>query len=225
MNSMLAAVRAAALESGRAPPVVDTTQEDRMPETLTGRLRWLAAEGGNVLQQEWSITSGDAGAETTTTEWRNVPVEGAAETPESPTDTPVEPAASAGPAASAEAERQRILGVQACSMPGHEALIAEMVADGKTTPEQAAHRVLQAERGRGGQRLAAIKEVETAAAAVQSAPHTDAGPAKPKADTPEAWREEFAGSPALQTEFSSADAYVSYQQGVASGRIRVINKR
>lgn len=48
----------------------------------------------------------------------------------------------------ASAERERILGIEATAMPGHEALIAELKADGKTTPDQAAGRVLKAEKAK-----------------------------------------------------------------------------
>jgi len=50
-------------------------------------------------------------------------------------------------AAGAAAERERILGVEAHSMAGHEKLIATLKADGKTTPDQAAAQVLAAHRG------------------------------------------------------------------------------
>ena len=46
----------------------------------------------------------------------------------------------------ATAERDRILGIEAHAYPGHEAAIKEMKADGKTTPDQAAARILGAER-------------------------------------------------------------------------------
>src|SRR5574338_312407 len=54
-----------------------------------------------------------------------------------------------GRQAGASAERSRILGIeaQAAGLPGHEALIASLKADGKTTPEQAAFQDLAAERG------------------------------------------------------------------------------
>lgn len=50
-------------------------------------------------------------------------------------------------AAGAAAERERILGVEAHAMAGHEKLIATLKADGKTTPDQAAAQVLAAHRG------------------------------------------------------------------------------
>ncbi len=60
----------------------------------------------------------------------------------------------------AEEERQRIKDVRAQLMPGHEALIEEMVADGKTTGADAALRVLAQEKAR----LAAAAEALKASA-------------------------------------------------------------
>lgn len=53
-----------------------------------------------------------------------------------------------GEKAGAEKERQRIKDVRAQLLPGHDALIEEMVADGKTTGAEAAVRILSAEKGR-----------------------------------------------------------------------------
>jgi hypothetical protein len=46
----------------------------------------------------------------------------------------------------AEKERERIKAVEENALPGHEKLIAEMKYDGKTTGEQAAVKILQAEK-------------------------------------------------------------------------------
>lgn len=50
----------------------------------------------------------------------------------------------------ATAERERILGVEAQAMPGHETLIAGLKADGKTTPAEAAMQILAAEKTKLG---------------------------------------------------------------------------
>jgi signal peptide peptidase SppA len=57
----------------------------------------------------------------------------------------------------AEAERQRIQDVEAQSMPGHEALIASLKFDGKTSGPEAAVKVLQAEKAKKEDRLAALR--------------------------------------------------------------------
>jgi hypothetical protein len=56
----------------------------------------------------------------------------------------------------AEAERQRIADVRACSLPGHEALIAALAADGKTTGPQAAMAIIAEEKKRTGSAAANI---------------------------------------------------------------------
>lgn len=85
----------------------------------------------------------------------------------------------AGLAAGATAERERILGIEANALPGHEKLVAELKADGKTTPDQAAARIVAAERGA---LTAAGKDLQADAPAV--APAADAPNAAPSADLP-----------------------------------------
>lgn len=52
-----------------------------------------------------------------------------------------------GMAAGAKAERERIAGIEAAAMPGHEAIIAAHKADANKTPADAALAVIAAERG------------------------------------------------------------------------------
>ncbi len=54
------------------------------------------------------------------------------------------------------AETARVKGVLSAGLPGHEALIQTLAFDGKTTPEQAALQVNQAEKAKGNERLAAL---------------------------------------------------------------------
>lgn len=65
-----------------------------------------------------------------------------------------------GRQAGATAERDRILGIEAQSagLPGHDDLIASLKADGKTTPEQAAVKILAAERNMLSARAKAMHE-------------------------------------------------------------------
>jgi len=77
----------------------------------------------------------------------------------------------------ADAERARILGVEAAAMPGHETLIASLKADGKTTPGEAALQVLAAEK----ETLAKMKTTLTAEAP-KPVNHA-ASPEEPAADT------------------------------------------
>ncbi len=71
----------------------------------------------------------------------------------------------------ATAERDRIKNVEAQSMPGHEALIATLKFDGKTSGPEAAVQVLAAEKAKKGDRLAALKaDADEAAARHAAAP-------------------------------------------------------
>lgn len=74
----------------------------------------------------------------------------------------------AGVAEGATAERTRILGIQAHGVAGTEKLVAELVADGKTTPDQAGARILGELKAQGPRALEALKKDEP--------PKTGAGP-------------------------------------------------
>lgn len=58
----------------------------------------------------------------------------------------------------AEAERERIKAVKAQSLPGHETLIESLMFDGETTGDQAAAKILAAEREKRGQTLQQMQE-------------------------------------------------------------------
>lgn len=87
-------------------------------------------------------------------------------------------------AAGAAAERDRIVGVRAAALPGHEKLIETLAFDGKTTPAEAALAVIAAERGNSAAAAAARaadapKPVESKGDAVDDKPEakgTVAGP-------------------------------------------------
>jgi signal peptide peptidase SppA len=110
----------------------------------------------------------------------------------------------------ATAERERILGIEAQAMPGQDALIAEMKADGKTTPAEAAVRVLSAMKAQGGGALAMLEKMDRAAEGVVSTP-SGASPdgVKPKASTPEGWKAEWEASDKLKAEFPTVESYVA----------------
>jgi len=74
-----------------------------------------------------------------------------------------------GKALGATAERERIQGVEAQSMPGHEALIATLKFDGKTTGPEAAVQVLAAEKAKKNDRLEALRKDAQAAAVTHAA--------------------------------------------------------
>lgn len=136
----------------------------------------------------------------------------------------------------AEAERERILGVQAqgAKLPGHEALIARLVADGKSTAAEAALALVDAEHATAERRREAIgadrlRPVEFSAApsAREDAALDRAAQVEADANLPVDARCEKAwnADPALRAEFSSLGAYVAYTKAIESGRARVLGKK
>jgi len=76
---------------------------------------------------------------------------------------------------SAKAERERIQSVEAQSMPGHEALIQDLKFDGKTSGEQAAVQILQAEKA-----LRVNMQAQLDADGIDSVAHVPSSEVKPK---------------------------------------------
>lgn len=126
----------------------------------------------------------------------------------------------------AKAERERIQSVEAQIIPGHEALIQDMKFDGKTTGEQAAVKILAAEKTlREGilDKLdkdapdpvvtVLVPDVEKPAAKDENLPIED----KAKID----WDKD----PDLRAEFSNRfDAYLAYVKADAAGQIKILKK-
>ena len=111
--------------------------------------------------------------------------------------------------AGAKAERERILGIEKNALPGHEALVSEMKADGKTTPEQAAVRILQAEKEAGNGRADILNRMDAAAEGVVSTPSQTGDQPAAKATTPDEWKSEWEKDSKLRAEFPTAEAYVA----------------
>lgn len=133
-----------------------------------------------------------------------------------------------GFSAGATAERTRVLGIAALADSSNGTLIAEMQADGKTTVEGAALRILGAQKEARGQHLQALADVEKTTGLVKPAPSSAAAPDAPvpaAASTPDGWKAEWTASADLQSEFDTAESFVAYQQGVASGRIKRLQSK
>src|SRR5574337_563656 len=132
-----------------------------------------------------------------------------------------------GRQAGASAERSRILGIeaQAAGLPGHEALIASLKADGKTTPEQAAVQVLAAERGSLASRAAALNADAPAPAPHAAAPNEESGASSlDHLPVEERCKAHWDSNADLRGEFSSLAAYTAYTKNQAAGRARVLAK-
>lgn len=110
----------------------------------------------------------------------------------------------------ATAERARILGIEslASQMKGHEKLISDMKADGNTTKEQAALRLVEAENRLRANQLQGVKDVEVKTGKIESAPA--GGGEKPKFEqTPDGWKAEWQSDAKLKAEFPTAESYVA----------------
>lgn len=141
-------------------------------------------------------------------------------------DATVKAAADKARAEGIAAEASRQAGIDRLAMPGHEALVAQLKADPSCTVEQAAIRLIEAEKLARGRQLEAIKAVEGEAAGKTpaSARSSDApaAPALPAATTPEGWKAEFAANPALAAEFVTADDYVAFKAN--ESKVRILRK-
>jgi hypothetical protein len=82
---------------------------------------------------------------------------------------------SEGMVSGAEAERKRIQDVEAQLLPGHEALIAQLKGDGKTTGAEAAVQVINADRVLRETKLKSFQEDKTAKAVAQVDPGNGSG--------------------------------------------------
>ncbi|MDR7220350.1 S49 family peptidase [Aminobacter aminovorans] len=118
----------------------------------------------------------------------------------------------------AKAERDRLAGIEANALPGHEALIAAHKADSAMTPEKSAVAILAAEKAKPQDVRKGLEKLDKAAEGVNSTPSMDgdAGGHGPKATTPEGWAAEWQASSALQAEFPTAESYVATKKREAA---------
>lgn len=128
----------------------------------------------------------------------------------------------------AKAERDRILGIEAAALPGHEKIIAAHKADPAKTPADAAFAVLDAEKASRGKHLAALDTDEASVKGLRSEPANGLDkPADPLAGLQgePLWKAEYAGSKDLQAEFGSEASYLAFKRADAAGLARILNKK
>ena len=108
----------------------------------------------------------------------------------------------------AENERKRIKAVEEQILPGHEALVSELKFDGKTSGEQAAVKILQAEKGKAEARMA---QLGNDSPPIVESSETPAGkkdfshlPPKERAE------KEWEADPKIREEFLSRESYAAY---------------
>lgn len=124
----------------------------------------------------------------------------------------------------AAAERSRIADVEAQALPGHDALVAQLKADGKTTGPEAAAAILAAEK----QKLAGMA-AQLAADAPAPVPHA-VPPSDSAAESPddrpveERAKSQWDADSAIRKEFASLGAFTAYLKNHEAGRARVLGK-
>lgn len=112
-------------------------------------------------------------------------------------------------------------------MPGHEALIASLKFDGKTTGPEAAVQVLAAERAFLEQRAA--QQGSDAPPPIPGAASTTGMPPPPKKEAPDASlsveeraKKTWESDASVRSEFTSLEAYTAFEKAHASGRVKVL---
>ena len=132
-----------------------------------------------------------------------------------------------GHADGSKAERERILGIEAVALPGHEKLVAEFKADGATTPGEAAIKITEAEKATRERRLDAIKRDAAATVAIPANP-TATGDVKAVVEDSNRPLEERAkaqwdNDANLRAEFmDNFDSYVAWRKAEDGGSARIL---
>lgn len=124
----------------------------------------------------------------------------------------------------AAAERSRIADVEAQALPGHDALVAQLKADGKTTGPEAAAAILAAEKQKLAG-MAAQLAADAPAPVPHAAPPSDSA-AESADDRPveERAKSQWDADSAIRKEFASLGAFTAYLKNHEAGRARVLGK-
>jgi signal peptide peptidase SppA len=124
---------------------------------------------------------------------------------------------SAGEITGQKNERARIEGINKCTIVGQEKLAAGFVADGATTPGEAAIAMINADKEVKTAGLETIKK-ESASAVGSEVEETI------KAEADKSPKDQWAASADLQKEFPDVAVYESYMKNNADGNVRVFSQ-
>ena len=116
-------------------------------------------------------------------------------------------------------------------MPGHEALVATLKFDGKTTGEQAAVQILAAEKKKLGVMAEHLRA--DAPKPLPNIPSESAPTGQPQAVTQDMSdeqvetiaKEEWAKDPKLSRQFTNVKVYAAYRKAEARGLVRVLSSK
>lgn len=128
----------------------------------------------------------------------------------------------------AKEERERIKAVKEQVVPGHEALIESLMWDGVTTAEQAAVKVVAAEREARERKAKDFltESVPVVAQPAVSAVEKDGVTAEADARLPveERAKVQWDKSPEIRAEFKTLMGYTAYLKAIEAGRARIFSR-
>lgn len=124
--------------------------------------------------------------------------------------------------AGAEAERKRIKDVESQMLPGHEALIESMKADGKTTGEQAAIAVLNAEREKRKTRLQVLEDTALKPVPPSNTDGIQTTAIDANLPVEERAKIQWDKSAEIRVEFGSVQSYIAYLKAAESGKAKIL---
>ena len=124
----------------------------------------------------------------------------------------------------ATAERARIQDIEAQALPGHETLIAQFKADGKTTGPEAAVAILKAERQVCADRATALQKDAPAPVPHASAPiDLPAGEDKTRPIEDRA-KAKWDTDASIRAEFGAFETYLAFAKAHDAGTVKVLSK-
>lgn len=127
----------------------------------------------------------------------------------------------------AQKERDRIKSVKEQLIPGHEALIETLMFDGKTTGEQAAIKVLSAERSLRENKLKTFREEgQDIKVPVSQAIEKPADAVDPNLPVEERAKAEWDKDPGLRAEFgNNFNSYLAFKKADEAGVVKIHGRR
>lgn len=126
------------------------------------------------------------------------------------------------------AERDRITGIEAAAMSGHEAIIKAHRADPTKTAADAALAVIAAENATRANHLKALEADEGKVKGLRSEPANGIEAEKPAGHGlvgDAKWKAEFGASADLQGEFKTEAKYLAFKNAEAAGLVKILNKK
>jgi len=128
-------------------------------------------------------------------------------------------------AAGAEAERERLLALDEVAMPGHENLLAEAKADGKTTAADLALQMVKADKAAGGKALSARAADDDLVAVPAAQPAQGAATLPDDAPIEDRAKAEWDKNANVRSEFGNDfDSYLAFRKAEDRGAARVLRR-